>query len=128
MRVCVINTQNGLLSGAIAKSLTERGEIQPQRVLNPADDDILNTCCCVKSDLLLLEVNRVPHYTFEERLNIVQRVKSQLPNCKIAFLCDENSDPELAFTVKETKKQGRIDAFFYSSVTAEYLSDALEAL
>ncbi|MGN1421699.1 MAG: hypothetical protein ACI4XC_09305 [Eubacterium sp.] len=128
MRVCVINTQNGLLSGAIAKCLNERGEIQPQRVLKPADDEIFSTCCCVKPDILLMEVNRFPNYTFDERIKIAEKVKKHLPKCKIAFLCDENSDTELAYRVKETKKEGRIDAFFYASVTAEYLTDALDAI
>jgi hypothetical protein len=51
-----------------------------------------------------------------------------LPNCKIVLLCDENSAPDIAREVMIAKKDGLIDAFFYSSVTAKYLIAALSAL
>jgi hypothetical protein len=43
-------------------------------------------------------------------------------------LCDENSAPDNAKDVMLAKKDGKIDAFFYTSVTQNYLLAALEAL
>ena len=61
LRVGVISTQNGLLSGALVKYLQERGEILAERV-------------------------------------------------------------------KDAKKNGVVDGFFYSSVSGEYLAAALDSL
>ena len=50
------------------------------------------------------------------------------PLCRIALLCDEVADPDLEEQVMHARRFGRIDAFFYASVTANYLIAALEAL
>ena len=55
-------------------------------------------------------------------------IKEHLPNCKTALLCDEQSYPDLADRVKQAKQFGKISSFFYSSVTADYLAAALDAL
>ena len=57
-----------------------------------------------------------------------KQLKNKLPDCKIVLLCDENSAPDIARRVMLAKKEGLIDAFFYSSVTAKYLIAALSAL
>ena len=44
------------------------------------------------------------------------------------FLCDENSAPDIARSICNAKKDGVIDAFFYTSVSSTYLLDALDAL
>ena len=44
------------------------------------------------------------------------------------MLCDENSAPEIAREVANAKKDGLIDAFFYSSVTEKYLTAVLASL
>jgi hypothetical protein len=51
-----------------------------------------------------------------------------LPSCKTALLCDEQAYPDLADKVKQAKQFGKISSFFYSSVTADYLAAALDAL
>lgn len=128
MRVSVISTQNGLLSGALVKYLQERGETVPQRVLTPGPGEPLATCRAVGADILLMEVTRLSPYTFAERQETVTQVRSILPACKIALLCDENADRALAEQVKAAKKSGLIDGFFYTSVSGEYLADALDTL
>jgi hypothetical protein len=64
----------------------------------------------------------------DRRLIEAKELRSLLPQCRIAFLCDENSSPEIAREVMIAKKDGYIDAFFYSSVTAKYLVAALDAI
>lgn len=128
MRISVISTQNGLLSGALAMYLQERGDIIPQRVLKPGPGEPLDTCRAVGADILLMEVTRISPCTFAERSDTVAQVRAVLPNCKIALLCDENADHALAEQVKDAKKCGLIDGFFYTSVSGEYLADALDSL
>ena len=128
MRIGVISTQNGLLSGALLKYLNERGEILAQRILTLDQDEPYNTCRSLNVDILLMEVTRVPHYTLEERMKTIRQIRRDIPKCRIALLCDENADQELAEQVKDAKKNGVIDGFFYSSVSGEYLAAALDSL
>ena len=128
MRIGVISTQNGLLSGALIKYLGERGERLAQRILSSDPDEPYSTCRSLNADILLMEVTRVPHYTLEERMNTIKRIRLDIPKCKIALLCDENADQELAEQVKDAKKNGVIDGFFYTSVSGEYLAAALDSM
>ena len=126
MRFAVISTQNTLLSGALIKYLRERGEMQPERVMNP--DKVLDTVTILNADVLLMEVTRLPQYSLESRLDVARKLREQKHRCKVALLCDENADRELAEKIKDAKKMALIDTFFYSSVSGEYLSAMLDSL
>ena len=82
----------------------------------------------MQAEILLMEVSRLPAYTLESRLKLIECVRRAMPNCKFVLLCDENSDPELARRVKIARQDHKIDAFFYTSVTPGYLTAAVEAL
>lgn len=129
MRTIVISMQNGLLAGAIVKYLMERGELMPERVLNHSKkDEPYATCQALNADVLLMDISRLPNFTLNQRLETASKVRQTLSNCKIALLCDEYADPDIAEKVKEAKMVGLIDGFFHSSVTGEYISAALDAL
>lgn len=128
MRIAVINTQNGLLSGAIIKYMQERGEMKTVRVFGDSAEEPLKTCKSILSDVLLMEVTRISPCTFEQRIETISQMRKALPDCKIALICDENADGELAERVKEVCKDGLIDLFFYSSVSGEYLAAMLDVL
>lgn len=128
LRRIVISTQNRLLSGAIMRYIQERSDLQPVRILEESIEEPLKTCMSVQADVLLMEVTRIPPYTFEQRRDVVRQIRENLPQCRIAFICDENADPEDAKKVKESSRNGNIDTFFYSSVTGEYLADMLDTL
>lgn len=126
MRYAVISTQNALLSGAIVKYLQERGEMYPQRVQDP--EKVMDTIRAIDADVLLMEVTRLPQFSLEKRLEISRTIRQQGLKCKVALLCDDHADHELAEKVKEAMKIGSIDMFFYSSVSGEYLSAILDSL
>ena len=65
---------------------------------------------------------------FVNRLNEGKQIRQLVPGCKIVLLCDENVSPDIAADVVAAKREGRIDAFYYSSVTGKYLVAALYAL
>ena len=129
MRIVVLSMANRLLSGAIIKYLMERGELMPIRIIdNKNEDEPCSTCKAHNADVLLMEVMKVPPFTLNERLKTARMIKEMLPECKVALLCDDNADPDTAEQVKDAKKSGLIDSFFYSSVSGEYLSAMLDAL
>ena len=128
MREIVVSMQNTLLSDAVARSLAETGEFRVEQVLPGKTGDTFSLCRAVQADILLMEVSRLPAYTLESRLKLIECVRRAMPNCKFVLLCDENSDPELAHRVMIVRQDHKIDAFFYTSVTPGYLTAAVEAL
>ena len=124
----VISMQNTLLSEAIARAFSDTGEFRVEQVLPGRTGDTLSLCAAVRADILLMEVSRLPAYTLESRLKLIECVRRAMPNCKFVLLCDENSDPELAHRVMIVRQDQLIDAFLYASVTPAYLTAALDAL
>ena len=128
MNKIVVSIQNGLLAEGIVQMLKESGEFHPIRTVSEKKDSVIQNCRALSADILLAEVSYASGTTIEKRLLEAKELRSLLPQCKIAFLCDENSSPEIAREVMNAKKDGFVDAFFYSSVTAKYLVAALCAL
>ena len=128
MRECVISMQNTLLSEAIARALSETNEFRVEQVLPGKTDDILSLCHASQANILLMEVSRLNAYTLENRQRLIDRVRKAVPHCQFVLLCDENSDPDLAQSVKRARQDRLIDAFLYASVTPTYLTAALDAL
>ena len=128
MKNIVISMQNTLLSEAIARAFSDTGEFRIEQILPGKTNDTLSLCCAMQAEILLMEVSRLPAYTLESRLKLIECVRRAMPNCKFVLLCDENGDPELAQSVKRTRQDRLIDAFLYASVTPAYLTAALDAL
>ena len=128
MKNIVISMQNTLLSEAIARAFSDTGEFRIEQILPGKTNDTLSLCCAMQAEILLMEVSRLPAYTLESRLKLIECVRRAMPNCKFVLLCDENGDPELARLVMIVRQDRLIDAFLYASVTPAYLTAALVAL
>ena len=128
MKNVVISAGNGLLSDAIAGALRRSGQFRCQSVPPERARDLAGVCRGCRCDVLLMEVSRLPGATLPERLAAGDAAHRFVPACRVALLCDEVADPELAQQVRQARQLGRIDAFFYASVTEAYLTAALEAL
>ena len=128
MKNIVISMQNTLLSEAIARAFSDTGEFRIEQILPGKTNDTLSLCCAMQAEILLMEVSRLPAYTLESRLKLIECVRRAMPNCKFVLLCDENGDPELSRRVVIVRQDRLIDAFLYASVTPAYLTAALDAL
>ena len=128
MKRIVLSIQNQLLSEALSRALAETGNFRPEHVPIDRPLDTAYLCLALQAQILLMDVSNAPTATMKPRLEIALKVRSGLPSCKIVLVCDENADPFIAQQVKEARQVGKIDAFFYASVTAAYLTAALEAL
>lgn len=128
MKRIVISVQNGLLAEAITRTLSESGEFELFSVKNGEQDDIPCSCDSLSADILLMEVSYRPGSTLDECVYVAELVKKMRPLCKTALLCDDNSTPDIARGVTVAKQEGRIDCFFYSSVSDAYLAAALSSL
>lgn len=128
MRKIVVSIQNGLLAEALTQLLSASGEFEPYRTAVDKNKRAVAACVACNADLVLMEVTHTAHTTLEARLQEGEQMRKMVPGCKIVLLCDENVSPDIAADVVAAKKAGRIDAFYYSSVTGKYLIAALYAL
>ncbi len=129
MKKIVVSFANGLLAEAITQMLLDSGEFKPFRLpVDAKKNDIVGQCEMLSAEMLIAEVSYANGTTVDTRLSEVKELRKKMPNCKIVLLCDENSAPDIAREVMLAKKDGLIDAFFYSSVTAKYLLAALTSL
>ena len=127
MRDIIISVRNDLVAEAVIRSLTESGDFNPYKLLFAREDEVVHECEAMKPDLLLAEVAFGKRTDLKTRLAEAREVRCRVPGCKIVFLCDENSAPDLAHEVMQAKRDGLIDNFFYSSVGTRYLVAALTA-
>lgn len=128
MRKIVVSIQNGLLAEALTSLLQLSGEFEPYRAAVDNNKRTVSACVACHADLVLMEVTHTAHANLEGRLLEGEQIRQLVPGCKIVLLCDENVSPDIAREVVAAKKSGRIDAFYYSSVTGKYLVAALYAL
>lgn len=128
MKKIGISIVNGLLAEGIIETLRQSGGFQTFRIVTHRSNAVVNNCLIQEPDILLMEVSYADGATIDSRTAAAQELRRVCPTCKIVFLCDENSSPEIAKEVMTAKKDGLIDYFFFSSVTTKYLVAALESL
>lgn len=129
MKKIAVSIRNRIFSESILLMLKQTGDFRPVRIPSQPSDMILMECQSAQPDIMLMDVTPTPpEMTLAGRLQLIEKIHRELPECKIALLCDEIAYPELAREVMRAKQTGQIDTFFYASVTAGYLTAALDAL
>ena len=128
MRKIVVSVQNGLLAESITRMLEESSEFLIYRSAVGNRNSLAMDCVMYGAEIVLMEVSPGRGLSLQARMEETRQIKSANIGCKIVLLCDENTSPDLAREVALAKKDGRVDAFFYSSVTGSYLVAALAAL
>ena len=127
MRRVVINMQNSLFCNAIANTLRGSGnELEPYAIDSP--DKVVDEFKWITPYALLMEVTGYTPWLLCERLKIRDEIKEKHPECKIVLIVDEKVEKEAARQIKEAKKDGLIDQFIYSSISASYLADIVDSL
>ena len=127
MRKIVVDMQNFLFADSVATAF--RGsdyDIDVIRTESPKDT--LELCQVYKPYVLMMEVTSYTPWQLSERLKLRDKVKAVCPGCKIALIVDSNTEKQAAKDIRDAKKNGLIDQFFYGSMTAEYLMDQIYAL
>ena len=114
MRDIVISIRNDFIAETVIQSLSKSGEFQPLKLLFSRDDEVVRECEAMQPEILLSEVAFGKATNLKTRLAEAKSVRASTPRCKIVFLSDENSAPDLAREVIQANKDGLIDNFFYS--------------
>lgn len=119
--------QNYLFADAVAKAL-RREESDFEVYMSESPDRTVDLCRACVPYALLMEVTRFHPLMLAERMRIKSDVKKLSPGCKMVLIVDENAENELAQEVKQAKKDGLIDQFIYSSISATYLTALVDSL
>lgn len=127
MRRVVVDMQNYLFADAVAQVLQRSdSDFDVHRVEKP--EKTADLCSLCEPYALLMEVSGNSPWQLMERLQISHAVKRKSPHCKVVLIVDENAENALARQVLQAKKDGLIDNFIYSSVSATYLSAVVDTL
>ena len=127
MRKIVIDMQNYLFADSVAAAFKNSDyDIDVVRAESPMNT--VELCRLYKPFVLIMEVTGYTPWLLCERLKLRDKVKTVCPECKIALIVDSNSEKQAARDIRDAKKNGLIDQFFYGSMTAEYLMDQIYAM
>ena len=127
MKKIVVDMQNFLFGDSIAAAFKNSNYgIDVVRAETP--QDTVELCRVYKPFVLVMEVTAYTPWLLSERLKLRDEVKTTCPDCKIALIVDSNTEKQAAKDIRDAKKNGIIDQFFYCSMTAEYLMDQIYAM
>ena len=127
MQKIVVDMQNYLFADSVAAAFKNSDYgIDVVRAESPMNT--VELCRLYKPFVLIMEVTGYTPWLLCERLKLRDKVKTVCPECKIALIVDSNSEKQAARDIRDAKKNGLIDQFFYGSMTAEYLMDQIYAM
>lgn len=127
MKKIVVDLQNYLFADSIAVAFRNSNyDIDVVRAETP--QDTVELCRVYKPFVLLMEVTAYTPWLLCERMKLRDEVKATCPDCKIAIIVDSNTEKQAAKDIRDAKKNGIIDQFFYGSMSAEYLMDQIYAM
>ena len=127
MKKIVVDMQNFLFADSIATAFKNSDyDIAVVRAETP--QDTVELCRVYKPFVLVMEVAAHTAWLLCERMTLRDEVKTTCPDCKIALIVDSNTEKQAAKDIRDAKKNGIIDQFFYGSMTAEYLMDQIYAM
>ena len=127
MQKIVVDMQNYLFADSVAAAFKNSDyDIDVVRAESPMNT--VELCRLYKPFVLIMEVTGYTPWLLCERLKLRDKVKTVCPESKIALIVDSNSEKQAARDIRDAKKNGLIDQFFYGSMTAEDLMDQINAM
>ena len=127
MKKIVVDLQNYLFADFIAVAFKNSNyDIDVVRAETP--QDTVELCRVYKPFVLVMEVTAYTPWLLCERMKLRDEVKATCPDCKIALIVDSSTEKQAAKDIRDAKKNGIIDQFFYGSMSAEYLMDQIYAM
>ena len=90
-------------------------------------EQLLTECRCCHPDVVLMEVAQTPPWDTASCLELVAKIRAELPNAKFVFWCDERPG-QIGEQVIKAKKEGKIDAFLYASADLEFFAATIKTL
>ena len=112
MRKMVLDMQSGIHAHNMERMLMQKLE-DYQVVISESPDSTAEWCKVHSPDVLLMEVKAYSPWMFSERMKIREKLRQSNPDCRIILFVDDESDYDLTEHVRQAKREGLIDAFFF---------------
>ncbi|NLC73379.1 MAG: response regulator transcription factor [Ruminococcaceae bacterium] len=129
MKTVAVSMKNRLFADGASLALTRSGNFAARAISHLPQENMLTECIAIKPDILLIDITPTPpEMTLEGRLITIAQIREVLPEIRVAVICDETAYPTLAKEVVAAKQEGKIDAFYYASITSDYLVAALDSI
>ena len=127
MRRVVLDMQCSMFSEAISQALMRSDpDFMVCRAETPSNT--VQLCRSMAAYAVIMEVTGYPPWRLSERLALRDKIRQQIPACKVVLLVDEMADAALAAAVRQAKKDGLVDNFIYGSVSPDYLVAVMDTL
>ena len=127
MKKIVLDIQSGIHAHNMERMLMQKLD-DYQVVISESPDSTAGWCRSHRPDVLLMEVKAYSPWMFPERMEICERVQRRLPDCRIILFVDDESDCELTEKVRQAKRDGRIAAFLFGSVSDNYFASVIDSV
>ena len=118
MKRIVVDMQNYLFADSVATAF-KNSDYDIEVVCAESPKDTVELCQRYKPFVLVMEVTGYTPWKLCERLRLRDDVKAVCPDCKITLIVDSNTEKQAAKDIRDAKKNGFIDQFFYGSMTAD---------
>lgn len=127
MKKIVLDIQSGIHAHNMERMLMQELE-DCQVIVSESPNSTPEWCKAHKPDVLLLEIKAFSPWMFSERMKIRDKVRQNAENCRIILFVDDESDAELTEKVRQAKRDGRIDAFLFGSVSENYFASVIDSV
>ncbi len=127
MKKIVLDMQSGIHAHNMERMLLQKLE-DYQVVISESPDSTADWCRSHRLDVLLMEVKAYSPWMFLERMKIRDKVKRSTENCRVILFVDDESDNNLTEKVRQAKREGRIDAFLFGSVSETYFASVIDSV
>ena len=127
MKKIVLDMQSGIHAHNMERMLLQKLE-DYQVVISESPDSTADWCRSHRPDVLLMEVKAYSPWMFLERMKIRDKVKRSTENCRVILFVDDESDNNLTEKVRQAKREGRIDAFLFGSVSETYFASVIDSV
>ncbi len=127
MKKIVLDIQSGIHAHNMERMLMQKLD-DCQIIISELPDSTHGWCKTHKPDVLLMEVKAFSPWMFSERMEILDKVRRDTPNCRIILFVDDESDETLTRKVRQAKRDGLIDAFLFGSVSENYFASVIDSM
>ncbi len=127
MKKIVLDIQSSIHAHNMERMLLQELE-DCQVVISESPDSTAEWCRLHRPHVLLMEVKAFSPWMFSERMAICDKVRRNGENCRIILFVDDESDETLAEKVRQARREGRIDAFLFGSVSETYFASVIDSV
>ena len=127
MKKIVLDLQSGLYAKLLERALLQ--ELDDYLIVISKSPEMTSDICQThQPSVVMMEVTRYTPWMILERISLADSIQKKIPDCKIIFIADGDTDKKLADQIINAKLEGHADAIVFTSVSEKYLAAVIASL